>query len=150
MTATQGSIGYGVLLYRESADSPTVFNDLIGEVKEVGGPNMKRDTVDATHSQSTNRFREFLSGLRDGGEVTCTVALVPGAQATDAYQKLVDDFKNDTPVNYQVKFPNVAKTYWQVSAFLTDLPNTMPMDGEMTMALTFKVTGEPTLDDGWV
>ena len=150
MTATQGAIGYGVLLYRESADSPSVFNDLIGEVKEVGGPNMKRDTVDATHSQSSNRFREFISGLRDGGEVTCTVALVPGAQDSDAYKKLLDDLKNDNAVNYQIKFPNTAKTFWQAAMFLTALPNTMPMDGEMTQALTFKITGEPTLDDGWV
>lgn len=150
MTATQGAIGYGVLVYRENDSTPSAFDDLIGEIKEVGGPNMKRDTVDATHSRSSNRFREFLSGLRDGGEVTCTVALVPGAQATDAYKKLLDDFKNDSPVNYQIKFPNTAKTYWQAAMFLTDMPNTMPMDGEMTMALTFKVTGEPTLGDGWV
>jgi predicted secreted protein len=148
--STQGAIGYGVLIYRESANSPSVFSDLIGEIKEVGGPDLKRDTVDATHSQSSQRYREFLSGLRDGGEVTCTLALVPGASLAGQQAKLVADFENDSLVNYQIKFPNTAKTYWQASMFLTALPHAMPIDGEMTHALTFKVSGRPTLADGWV
>jgi predicted secreted protein len=147
MSATQGKIGYGVLMYRESTSD--VFDDLIGEVKEVGGPNMTRDTVDATHSQSDNRFREFLSALRDGGEVTVTVALVPGAGNTDDHKKLYDDFKNDEAVRYQINWPNTAKTYFRFDAFLTALPHSMPMADEMTQELTFKVTGEPTLADGW-
>ena len=148
MTATAGAIGYGVLLQRGDDASPETFTT-IGEVKEVGGPNFKRDTVDATHSQSDSRFREFLSGLRDGGEVTCTVALVPSADTAAAYKKLYDDFKSDVYVDYRITFPNTAKTYWLFGAFLTDMPNAMPMDGEMTMALTFKITGVPILADGW-
>lgn len=148
MAETQGSIGYGVMFRRGNEASPEVFS-IVGEVKDVNGPDMKRETVDATHSQSPGRWREFISGLRDGGEVSVTVALIPSAGATSQHKKFVNDFENDNAVAYQVTFPNTAKTFWSFNAFQTALPHAMPFDGEMTHVLTFKITGPPTLADGW-
>lgn len=145
---TNAAIGYGTLFRRGNDDSPETFTP-IGEVTDISGPNMKRDAIDATHSQSPNGFREFIGGLRDGGEIQVTMNLVAGAAAGDALKKLFDDFKNDSPIDYQIAFDNTAKTYWQAPMLITDLPPTAPMEGKMTMQVTLKVAGEPTLADGW-
>ena len=38
----------------------------------------RRYTVDATHMASTDKWREFVGGLRDAGEVSITINFVPG------------------------------------------------------------------------
>ena len=56
---------------------PGIFEPL-GELIEPGAPALARDAPDATHSASTDAYRECIFGLRDGGEVAPTLALLPG------------------------------------------------------------------------
>ncbi|WP_342641720.1 DUF2793 domain-containing protein [Rhodoligotrophos ferricapiens] len=56
---------------------PGIYEPL-GELIEPGAPALARDAPDATHSASTDAYSEFISGLRDGGEVAPTLALLPG------------------------------------------------------------------------
>jgi predicted secreted protein len=143
---TVARIGHGVRLQRASDASPAAFAD-IGELLEPGGPTLSRDAVEATHSQSPNRYREFISGLRDGGEVTGTFALEPGADAEDNHKKLVDDFNNDNLIEYRLLFPNAEATAWRFDGFITNIEHAEPIDDRMTVAVTFKISGQPTLED---
>ena len=145
MVETTAKLGFGVMLQRESADSPSVYQD-VGEIIEQNGPTMSRDSVEATHSESPNRYREFISGLRDGGEVTATIALVPSAGPTSVHALLVDDFNNDESISCRVLFPDGVTT-WTFSGFLTSLEHATPIDDRMTLALTVKVSGQPVLDE---
>ena len=141
MSATAASIGFGCILQRDAGGSPSSYSD-IGEVIDPGAMNMTRDTIDATHTQSTNRYREFLGGLRDAGEFTTTLALIPGGASL---AQLVSDFENNSPVGYRFNFNNSGAHRWYFNAFVTSVAQTMPMDDRMTVACTFKITGQPAL-----
>ena len=41
----------------------------MGDVRSLSGPSMTRAAIDNTHSTSPAGWREFIGGLRDGGEV---------------------------------------------------------------------------------
>lgn len=144
MTATTASIGFGCILQRDAGGSPSSYSD-VGEVIDPGSLSMSRDTVDATHTASTGRYREFLSALRDAGEFTSTIALVPGGSA---YASLVTDFETNTAVGYRFKFNDSAGTKWYFNAFITSLNTTTPLDDRMVVAATWKLTGQPALTNG--
>jgi predicted secreted protein len=139
------SIGHGVRFLRQKTDLS--YED-VGQVHELGGPTLARDAVDASHTLSPNRWREFIGGMRDGGEFSATIALEPGAGATKDHRKLFDDFKNDDAVTYRILWANVDATSFTVTALITGLEHAEPIDDKMTLNATFKVSGEPTLADG--
>jgi len=142
---TEAAIGHGVLLQRNDNDSPSGWIT-VGEVKDMGGPNLSRDVVDATHNQSTNRYREFISGLRDGGEVTAQIAYVPGG---GEYTRLKADLESDDSYEYRMLFPATtlySQTAWRFTAFITGINATVPMADENMLDVTWKITGQPTLE----
>ncbi|WP_447411788.1 phage tail tube protein, partial [Clostridium perfringens] len=58
--------------------TPTNFVD-VGEVTSITPPSDTDDMVDATHTQSPNRTREFIAGLTDPGECSFEMNFVPGS-----------------------------------------------------------------------
>jgi predicted secreted protein len=111
----------------------------VGEVLSIGAPSLSRDVVDATHMQSTEGWREFIAGLKDGGEATVEIQSKP---STPAYQAMVADFGNDSPESYSIEFPDGSS--WAFSAFITGLETSDPLDDKITTSATFKITGKPT------
>lgn len=144
MAATGARIGFGTMLQRDAGGSPSSYSD-IGEVIDPGTLSASRDTVDATHTTSANRFREFIGGMRDGGELSFTVAMVPEGSA---YAELWNDLKDNTAVGYRWAIPNAAGTanyYWYFNGFVTSIASAVPLEDRMTAAVTIKITGEPVL-----
>ena len=137
---TQAVIGYGTVFQRGNGASPEVFS-AIGEVVSVAGPGLSRDAVDATHYTSPNGYREFISGMRDGGEVSVSMNLTTTNLAT-----LKTDFDADTEVNYKIveTFGSPLKT-WAFSGLLTSLEIDRPNEDKVTINATFKISGKPTL-----
>ncbi|WP_137387967.1 phage tail tube protein [Rhodoligotrophos defluvii] len=135
-------IGYGVKFQRETT-TPGTYED-IGELIEPGAPGLARDAVDATHAASPDAYREFISGLRDGGEVALTLALLP---TNAAQRRLYDDFNDNAAHKYKVLFPNVEQTSWSFDGLITALTPALPIDDRMTLAVTVKVSGKPVLAD---
>lgn len=146
MSETNAQIGYGVKLQRLAVASPESWED-IGEFIEVGGPKMARDAVEATHSLSTARYREFISGLRDAGEATAQLALVPGAGASVAHKKLLVDFESNSKVTYRILLPNAKATAWEFEGLITSMEHAMPIADRMTVSVSIKASGQPTLLD---
>jgi predicted secreted protein len=141
---TQGQVGFGVRLLRLNAAN--AYED-IGQIAELSGPALARDAVDASHSLSPNRFREFIGGMRDAGEISATLLLAPGAAAVKDHRRLVDDYKNDAAVTYRLLFPNVDQTSFTFTGLITSLEHAEPIDDKMTLSVTIKISGEPTLAD---
>jgi hypothetical protein len=141
MGETTAKIGKGVRLQRETP--PAVFTDL-GELIEISGPDMTRAAIDASHSLSDGNYKEFIPGMKDAGEISETIALVPSAGATDPHALLVADFESETKQPYRLLFPDGA-TYWLFNGIVTGLGHAIPIEDRMTVAITIKVTGKPTL-----
>ena len=130
-------IGYGASFNRGDGNSPTVYNS-IGEVLSINGPGMGRDPVETTHMTSTERWRTFIGGLKDGGEVSLDLNFDPGAAANTS---LLSDLNTNTAQDYQVAWSD--GSLWTFSALLTAYEPTAPIDDRMTATATFKISGKP-------
>ena len=136
--------GFGVQFKTGDGASPEVFT-AVAEVLSVGGPTINRDVIEATHTDSPDNYKEFLSGLTDGGEVTVTMNFLPGNTTQDESQGIMGDFLVQTLRNYQVVFPTSPAVTWTFAAFITAFEPDAPIDDRMTSTTTFKLSGKPTL-----
>lgn len=136
--ATQAAIGHGVQFKIGNGATPEVFT-AVAEVTNVTPPGMSRDAVDATHMDSPEKWREFVMGLKDGGEVELELNFVPGSATTLLLMAEIDAAVG----NKQIVFPG-----GQIMAFaagMTGFTPETPLDDKMTASATYKVSGKPTL-----
>jgi predicted secreted protein len=148
MAVTEARIGYGVQLARGDGSSPEVFT-AVAELIDLSPPNIIKDQVEATHTDSPDGFREFIPGLKDGGEFTATMNFLP----TDSTQDnttggLLYDFLNETlPRNWRITFPGGSpQMSWTFLASVTGYEVATPMDDRMTLTVTFRVSGTLNID----
>jgi predicted secreted protein len=136
--------GYGCVLKRGDGGSPEVFTTVAG-ITHIGGPDMKVDMIDVTSMDSPNGWREFIGGLKDGGSLRLTCNFDPQT-ATQSYSTgLLKDFVNRTKRNFQLVLSDAGATTWSFAGFVTDFPVDMPVDGKLSVDITIKITGQPTL-----
>lgn len=146
MAATNALIGYGVHLARGDGASPEVFTNL-AEVIDLSAPSMTKDSVEATHTDSPDSFREFIPGLKDGGEFTAVCNFLPSNATQDNTSGgALNDFINETTTrNWRISFPGSPTVTWTFKAVITGYEAVTPIDDRMTLNLTFKVAGAPTI-----
>lgn len=138
--ATNASIGYGTAFKRGDGASPTEAFAAIAEVRAINGFAMSKDTVDASHMASPSRYREFISGLRDAGEITVEINFDPAS--TDVANAFTD-FDANVARNYQIVWADTSE--FEFSGICTGVETGAPVDDMMTATLTYKLTGKPTL-----
>jgi len=136
MAKTKASIGhtttFGVKLPPANAFTK------VAEVTNLTPPGMTRDTVDATHLESDDGYKEFIAGLKESGEATLTVNYVPSA--ADA---LVAAFENGSG-EFQITFPN--KVTLTFDGIVTGYEwNDVVADDKMSATFTVKCSGKPVL-----
>jgi hypothetical protein len=90
--------------------------------------------------QSPDKWREFIMGLKDGGEVELELNFSPGSATT---AMMLSQFDSDTVGNKQVVF--ATGQIWSFAAGCTNLSPAVPNEDKMTASATFKVSGKPTL-----
>jgi len=131
--------GYGSTFKRGDGASPESFTT-IAETITITPPQLSRETFDKTHLNSPDQYNEFGGGMRDGGEVTFTMAYV---DAGTGQSDIRGDFDADTVVNYQVVYPDGAQ--WDVSGLVTGIaPSELSNDERISESVTIKVSGKPT------
>lgn len=138
--ATSAKIGYGAQFKRSNGDTPVTYT-AVGEVTDITPVAMSKDTVDATHMASPNGYREFISALRDAGEVEITVNFVP---AGTAWSDALTDFNADTTSavrSYSVQW--IDGSTWVFDGIMTGPAVETPLDDKMSATFTYKVTGKP-------
>lgn len=138
---TNARIGHGVLLKIEDDSSPQNLVT-IAEITAINGFEITRDWADATHSQSPEKWREFIAGLKDAGEFSADLAFVPGSTSTTL---LIAQFDKDTPSACEIYIPTATPYKWTLQAGLSAFGFDAPVDDKMTASITFKITGKPTL-----
>jgi predicted secreted protein len=132
--ASNAFSGVGTKLYRED---PTSGWQVFAEVNSIEGPGFTRDTIDVTSLDSTGGYREFITGFRDGGEVTFELNFT-NANA----DKLKTDFDSDSTRNYKIVLSDDDESIFSFSGYVTDMPASIPPDDKVTMNATIKITGE--------
>lgn len=131
--------GFGVVLQRSISASFTT----IAQIKDGPvGPNLDRTMIDVTSKDSTSQYREFLPGLRDGGEVSITIGYDPSG-ATHAILKT--DFDSGTAASWKILFADGSSYSATFSGFVKSFNPTGPLDDELTADVVIKVTGVVTI-----
>jgi hypothetical protein len=134
---TNASIGYSSKFEHGDGGSPEVWTRL-AEVVTITPPSLQRNGVDATHMASPQRYREFIPGLKDPGEVSVVLNFIPGNTDQDI---LFSAFDADIPSNWRITYPNAE--IWKFAAYCTGVTTAVPLDDKMTLTATFKVSGPP-------
>jgi predicted secreted protein len=134
--ATSGSIAFGVAL--------TLNSEPIAEITNLNGIELSADSVEMTSHDSTDRYREYIQGLRRGG----TFDIEGNSLPTDTGQaEITTQFNADAAVSAVITFPNDSN--WTADVIVTSYkPADAPVDGALRFTATFQVTGKPVWDDG--
>lgn len=133
MSETIAQIGYGIVLKRRVSTGPDVYQT-IGQQTAVSPYAVAVDSIDASHEESDGKWREFIPGLKDGGESSCDLHYIPGG-ATEAE---VFGLLGNTE-HLRVVAPSGAHIDYR--AFITGKEPDTPLDDKMVTSLTWKVTG---------
>lgn len=136
-----GLDAFGIQLQRGDGAATEVFT-AIANVTNVSGPEIERETYDVTAHDSEDGWREFIGGLKDGGEVSIEVNYDPRK-----HDVLVADFEDTAPRNYKMVFPGGIGE-WALKMLLTGFSQEAPVDDKLAAELTFKVSGKPAIADG--
>lgn len=138
MATSTVTSGFGIILRMNAVE--------VAEVIDIVPPAIKRDTFEATHHSSPNRWREFRKTLKDGGEVKMSVNYLPANSTQNAATGLLSDFANDaTNATFTMVFPDPANTTWSFPGIITEFAPKSPIDDRMAAEVTIKVAGQPTL-----
>lgn len=112
----------------------------IAEIKDVAGPELKRDTKDSTHHGSVDGWKEFVPGLKDGGELSFKVNLLH-----ETITWVDTELAKDTTTNWQLVYPYESSSgkrdAWTFAGILTGFK---PSEDTILEAdITIKVSGKP-------
>jgi predicted secreted protein len=106
----------------------------------ITGPENTRDQLDATTHSSTSAAREFIPGLKDGGEVTLEGNWVPSDAGQTA---LLSSYDNGTTSACVITYAGSAGTC-TFNGFVSGFNIAPPHDEKLTFTATIKVTGPVT------
>ena len=129
--ATAAKSGFGTTI--------SVATNLVGETT-ITGPEMTSDSLDATTHSSTGAWREFINGLKTGGEVTLEGNYIPSDVGQSAIQTA---FGSGAPVAVVITLPSSLGTT-SFSAIVTAWARQASHDDIVKFTATLTSTGVVT------
>jgi hypothetical protein len=139
---TDARIGYGTKYEIWDASLATPAFVEVAEVINVTPGEATADRIDATHMQSPNRRREYISGLIDNGEASFEINWVPGSATDELLRALFDSGET---VEHRITFPGPSpRVTVTFDASLIGYSKAIPIDDRMTATITVAVSGEET------
>lgn len=152
MADSDARTGFGALLQRQiAAGAPPDFLTILG-IKSISGPSITRDTHDTTVMTSPGGWREFIGGLKDGGEVSFTANWLPRddsqGQGDGGLMAEFDKDSCESRSNWRIVVPacpGEPEVYLEFAGILSGQNIEIPMDDLMGFEGTIKVSGRPTL-----
>jgi predicted secreted protein len=144
---TLASIGHQNLFQiLDTSVSPETWTT-VAEVRNITPPSYARDAQDATHTESTEGWREFIPGLKDAGDISCELNLVPDSNSMDL---VLAQFNTDELVQVRILFADGTQgavptcSRFTCNVVVTGFAMEAPLDDKMSATLTAKISGKPT------
>lgn len=116
---------------------------LIGEITSINGPSESAKQIDVTSFDSTSR--EYIAGLRDGGEVSIDFNLIPG---DTAQMGLRTDLAAGTAQPFTLTLTDDPATVVSFSAIVTNFSIKGGVDDRLVGSATLKISGDVTYTPG--
>jgi hypothetical protein len=137
--------GYGVILGIGDGASSESFT-AIAEILDASLPSKTKDMLDVSHATSPDKYREFIAGFKDAGEVTLSLNMTQSD-----YAALDTEYELEASNNYELTIPDdnfSTKPTIVFAAHITNLGGAIPTQDKVTVDVTFKITGKPTYTQG--
>lgn len=114
----------------------------VGSLTSIGGVSASADTIDVTALDNTTGYREFVAGLKDGGDISLSGYF----DYADAGQKaLYTAFESGEEGDCEIVFPAAMDCKWTFSGVVTAIETGAELEGAVSFSCTVKVSGKPTL-----
>lgn len=146
-------LGQGTTLaYYSTPGTPTTGSYIaIGEVIDLSGPSISRDTIETTVLDQATNHKTFIGGLIDSGEVTFDIQFDP----TDTELQFILDTLDDGATadsteardTLRIVFTDGSSTTYYMDGVFTGLSINTPKDDIATASVSFKVSGAVTTTD---
>lgn len=121
----------------------SVGGTALAEITAIGIPSLTGEVIDVSTHGSTDRWREFIRGMRDAGEFAITMRYTAGSATDDA---CIATITSDavTAIVLDAKAASGTEDF-TLNAFGTDYSvNDLEPDSDQTATLTLKPTGVVT------
>lgn len=139
----------GTKFFIEDPATPTLL-DFICEIGDISGPGNTRETIDVS-THCSDGWREFIGGMRDGGEVTFTLNFEPNNAGHKLLWNLVATHSGQ-PLGARIYLPydsvaNPDNAYLEFALIPTANGFSAPVSGAVTVDFTAKVSGAVNIYD---
>ena len=133
---TGAKSGFGVKLNRNAV--------AVAEIISINGLSLKQSTKEVTNHDSTDRWAEFVAGIKSADDIKIKGNFLPGDTGQAG---LLADFADGLAHVYQIAFPAGFGATWDFSAIITAFtPGDFSVDDALTFDCSMKVTGKPVLN----
>lgn len=131
-----GIDAFGTQLY--IGDQAGTSYDVVAEVVNVGFLDVSVDDIDVSSHDSESGWREFIGGLKDGGELSFDINFDPSLHST------LLDLQGVTR-NMKVVMPAGVDDIVEFEGHLKSLSGTAPYDDKLSASASIKVSGPVTI-----
>jgi hypothetical protein len=113
----------------------------MSEVTSISGVSINRDTIEATNLSSPTQWKEFIFGLKEGGEIT-----VNCNYTNTAYQKLVaTEMIAGTVSSYTLTLPDATTYIFPLMLPIGYEVDTITPGEKLSLTMRFKPSGPITV-----
>lgn len=115
----------------------------IGNIQNINVPGRNRDAIPASSMDSTDKFREFISGMADEGEIVVEVNY--DGKDSGIANALNTAYQLGTAEVWTITLPDGST--FACSGFITNLGIASDFEGKITQSITIKLSGKATFTD---
>lgn len=115
----------------------------IANLTEISGLEISADTIDVTTLDSTDGYREFIGGLKDGGEVGVSGFFDPTTGKGQA--EFLEALESGEVSSFTIEFPTAIGKKWTFKGIVTAFTTGVSLEDPLSFEGSIKVTGKPTL-----
>src|SRR5437899_6247996 len=112
------------------------------EVFKLGGPAMKADMKEVSNMASPSTYKEFIAGLREGGDITFEGNYIP-KESTLSQQNVRTDFEGGVLSNWSLALPVPGTGIWMFTGYVMSLAPSYPLDDRIVVSGVLRITGKP-------
>lgn len=123
----------------------------VAQIRDLDGPALESDQIEVSHrgdDSGFDRYRRYVAGLADGGEVNFEIVFDPDHESHDP--TLSDSMyayaDSGEVANFRLNFPGVASAVTRAAfaAFVSSFEVKSPLEDGLMADLTLKITGRIT------
>jgi hypothetical protein len=129
---------------------PSTFTP-VAQVADLSGPSVTSDPIEVSHRAdgvAANMWRRYVSGMKDGGEVSFTLIFDPDEPSHDPTlaTSMYALAASGEPDTFQLDFPGADddRTTATFDAYVTNMDIAAPLEDGLTQDVTLKVSGPVT------